>query len=96
MIMTDATLLEKKFWQLLKSQNATSFGGVPYTYEMLRKLRFDRMELPSLRYITQAGGNWQKRCAPFRICLQGENIKFIVMYGQTEATANVLSSMGVC
>ena len=42
MIMTDATLLEKKFWQLLKSQNATSFGGVPYTYEKLIKLRFDR------------------------------------------------------
>lgn len=90
MIMTDATLLEKKFWQLLKSQNATSFGGVPYTYEMLRKLRFDRMELPSLRYITQAGGKLAKEmCSFFASACREKNIKFIVMYGQTEATARM-------
>ncbi len=89
-ILTDATLLEKKFWQLLKSLNATSFGGVPYTYEMLRKLRFERMELPSLRYITQAGGKLPKEmCSFFASVCSEKNIKFIVMYGQTEATARM-------
>ncbi|MFX0136896.1 MAG: AMP-binding protein, partial [Candidatus Hodarchaeota archaeon] len=55
-ILTDATLMDKRFWETIKDKNATTFSGVPYIYEMLKKLRFNQMDLPSLRYITQAGG----------------------------------------
>jgi acyl-coenzyme A synthetase/AMP-(fatty) acid ligase len=41
---------------IFKDNQATSFGGVPYTYEMLNKLRFFKMDLPSLKTMTQAGG----------------------------------------
>lgn len=89
-ILTEAGLMQKEFWQLFKSQKATSFGGVPYTYEMLIKLRFFRMDLPSLRYMTQAGG----KLAPelhrqFAEYAEKNNKKFIVMYGQCEATARM-------
>ncbi len=47
-LLTDKTLMQKEFWQFFKEQGVTSFGGVPYTYEMLDKLRFYRMDLPSL------------------------------------------------
>jgi acyl-coenzyme A synthetase/AMP-(fatty) acid ligase len=89
-ILTDASLMEKRFWTLLKSEKAVTFGGVPYTYEILKKLRFEMMELPDLRYITQAGGNLSKESAAefFTICKK-KNIKLIVMYGQTEATARM-------
>ena len=56
LLVTDKGLMQKDFWTFFKSEGATSFGGVPYTYEMLDKLRFTRMDLPSLRYMTQAGG----------------------------------------
>ena len=55
-LLSARTLMEKGFWELLKNQHATTFGGVPYVYEMLRRLRFQRMDLPSLTYLTQAGG----------------------------------------
>ena len=55
-LLTDKALMQKEFWKFFKEQKATSFGGVPYTYEMLDKLRFYRMDLPSLRTMTQAGG----------------------------------------
>ena len=55
-MLTEKGLMQKEFWNFLKSENATSFGGVPYTYEMLDKLRIYRMELPSLKTMTQAGG----------------------------------------
>src|SRR3989339_783060 len=76
--------------QLLKTHQATTFGGVPYIYEMLKKLRFERMNLLSLRYITQAGGKLSKELVQefANICDQ-KNIKFYVMYGQTEATARL-------
>jgi len=89
-IMNDFTLMNREFWQLLKDEEATTFGGVPYIYEILKKLRFERMDLPSLHYITQAGGKLSKELAQefCAICKQKE-IKLIVMYGQTEATARM-------
>ena len=48
--------MQKEFWHQFKEFEATSFGGVPYTYEMLARLRFFVMKLPTLRYMTQAGG----------------------------------------
>jgi acyl-CoA synthetase (AMP-forming)/AMP-acid ligase II len=89
-VLTSKTLVQREFWHLFREQRVTSFGGVPYTYEMLEKLRFFRMDLPSLRTMTQAGGRLepdvQRRFADHA----NENGRdFIVMYGQTEATARI-------
>ena len=89
-ILTDATLMDRSFWEIFKGNNATTFGGVPYIYEILKKLRFGQMSLPNLEYITQAGGKLSKELtAEFAdICAQ-KGIRFYVMYGQTEATARM-------
>ncbi len=88
--LTDASLMQKEFWEFAKEAKATSFGGVPYTYEMLEKLRFFRMDLPDLRYMTQAGGKLSpglhKKFAEYAL---EKGKKFIVMYGQCEATARM-------
>ena len=90
LILTEKGLMQKEFWQQLKEFQATSIAGVPYTYEMLDRLRFLRMYLPSLRYMTQAGGKLSpvlhEKFARWAI---ENNKKFIVMYGQTEATARM-------
>lgn len=89
-LLTDKTLMQKEFWHFFKDQRATSFGGVPYTYEMLKKLRFFRMDLPSLKTMTQAGGKLipelHKEFAEFA---ENTGRNFVVMYGQTEATARM-------
>jgi len=89
-ILTDKTLMQKEFWSTLKEQGATSFGGVPYTYEILDKLRFYRMDLPSLRTMTQAGGKLSPELHQ-KIAEYAESTgkHFVVMYGQTEATARM-------
>ena len=90
LLLTDKGLMQKEFWQFFKEQKATSFGGVPYTYEMLDKLRFFRMNLPSLRTMTQAGGKitpeLHEKFASYA-AEQGKN--FVVMYGAAEATARM-------
>ncbi len=90
MLLTDATIVSKDFWSFFKEQGATSFAGVPYTYEMLRRIRFFRMDLPTLRYFTQAGGKLQpelhKEFAEYAL---EKGKEFVVMYGQTEATARM-------
>ncbi|MBQ3818963.1 AMP-binding protein [bacterium] len=90
LMLTDKGLMQKEFWEQFKSYEATSFGGVPYTYEMLFRLRFFRMDLPSLRYMTQAGGKLSPELhEKFAQWAKENNKKFIVMYGQTEATARM-------
>lgn len=87
---TEASVFDKAFWQILKDTPVTSLAGVPSFYEMLLRMRFNRMELPALRYFTQAGGKLASR---FIIQLADYaklyHKQFFVMYGQTEATARM-------
>lgn len=90
LLLTDKTLMQKEFWQFFRDQGATSFGGVPYTYEMLDKLKFYRMKLPSLRMMTQAGGKLTPELhEKFAKYAEDSGKKFVVMYGQCEATARM-------
>lgn len=90
LLLTEKGLMQKEFWNFLKSENATSFGGVPYTYEMLDKLRIYKMDLPSLRTMTQAGGKitpeLHEKFAKYA-AETGKN--FVVMYGASEATSRM-------
>lgn len=89
-LLTGRTLVEKGFWDFFREEQATSFGGVPYTFEMLKRLRFSRMDLPSLKTITQAGGKLSLELSrEFAEYAAANGIRFIVMYGQTEATARM-------
>ncbi len=89
-LLTDFAMTNRAFWEFMKAQRATSFGGVPFTYEMLKRLRFFRMDLPDLRYMTQAGGRLSPELhREYAEWCAERSKKFIVMYGQTEATARM-------
>ena len=89
-LVTEKGIMQKEFWSFFKETEATSFGGVPYTYEMLERLRFYRMKLPTLRTMTQAGGKILPDLHEKFAKYAEENGKhFVVMYGQCEATARM-------
>ncbi|NLI90697.1 MAG: AMP-binding protein [Peptococcaceae bacterium] len=89
-LLTTKTLMQKEFWTFLRSQGATSLAGVPYTYEILKRLRFFDMELPGLKTLTQAGGKLSTELHErFAQYAQKTGRRFYVMYGQTEATARM-------
>lgn len=90
LLLTDKSFMQKEFWTFFKGQEATSFGGVPYTYEMLDKLRFTGMDFPALRTMTQAGGKLTPELhAKFAAYAAERGKNFVVMYGQCEATARM-------
>lgn len=90
LLLTNYSVMQKEFWGFAKEYDVTSISGVPYTYEMLRRLRVFQMELPNLRTFTQAGGKLNANIAKEYIEKAHEHGKqFIVMYGQTEATARM-------
>lgn len=68
----------------------TGFAGVPSHFQILLRKSdsFKSTKFPDLKYVTQAGG----KLAPIFIDEFREahpDIKFVVMYGQTEATARL-------
>lgn len=74
----------------LLDYKCTGFAGVPSHFQIiLRKSdTFKKTRFPDLKYVTQAGG----KLAPVFIDEFREShpeIRFIVMYGQTEATARL-------
>jgi acyl-CoA synthetase (AMP-forming)/AMP-acid ligase II len=75
--------------EALGSEGCTGFAGVPLTFEIIRRqVDVSTLSLPSLRYLTQAGG----AMAPETIAWAREAFrpaKLFVMYGQTEATARL-------
>jgi len=89
-LVTQKPVNNKYFWEFFKNEGATSFGGVPYTYEMLKRIHIMKMELPTLKTMTQAGGKLSPALhEEFATWAAGTGKNFIVMYGQTEATARM-------
>jgi len=74
----------------LNNYGCTGFSGVPSHFQiLLRKTRsFKEAHFPRLRYVTQAGGKLHNA---FISEFTGHfpDVKFYVMYGQTEATARL-------
>jgi acyl-CoA synthetase (AMP-forming)/AMP-acid ligase II len=90
LVFTPHSVFDKGFWQQVKALPVTSLAGVPSFYDMLLRLRFTRMELPALRYFTQAGGKLASTQVNALVDYAKRlNKRFFVMYGQTEATARM-------
>ena len=90
LVVTEQSILQREFWDLFKGKKVTSFSGVPYTYAMLKRIRFFRMDLPALRTLTQAGGKLDPELhAEFAEFAAQEGKSFVVMYGAAEATARM-------
>jgi acyl-coenzyme A synthetase/AMP-(fatty) acid ligase len=89
-VLTNYPLTDRNFWNVLKEQHITVLTGVPYTFEVLFKMRFERVVLPSLRIITQGGGKLSEHLWNALVTYaETKNIEFIATYGQTEGTARM-------
>lgn len=89
-VLNSDSVVSANFWTLLKEHKISSLAGVPYTYEMLAKLRFHQKKYPHLKYLTQAGGRMKHEILELFADWSGKyNKPFYVMYGQTEATARM-------
>jgi acyl-CoA synthetase (AMP-forming)/AMP-acid ligase II len=89
-VLTDASVVDPCFTDALQAQRVTNMAGVPHTFELLERAGPDRLHVPTLRFLTQAGG----RMAPERVeewvdRAERWDAKFFAMYGQTEATARM-------
>jgi len=89
-LMTDKSIMTKEFWQFANDWEATSFAGVPYTYDMVKRMDLLKFLPKSVHTLTQAGGKLSEENVVWLGNFAKETERrFFVMYGQTEATARM-------
>ena len=90
LVLSDLSVLDACFWRLARDRGVTSFAGVAHTFELLDRIGFTGAEIPSLRYLTQAGGPMAaERVTRYARLGDDNGFALVVMYGQTEATARI-------
>ena len=88
--LTDCGVQEEAFWPQFEAMGATSFAGVPLTYELLDEQGFLDRRVSGLKTMTQAGGKLDpERVVRFARGLRERGAAFWVMYGQTEASPRI-------
>lgn len=89
-LLTKAKVIQRRFWEMVNKYHVTFFAGVPYTFECMKKIQADRLELKDLRILTQAGGRLSEEQQRYwGKYAEKKGKEFYVMYGQTEATARI-------
>ena len=84
------SVIQKNFFDIIEKFKITTFGGVPYIYELLIKIGIERLKIKSLKYLTHAGGPLSTSALNnlYKFCKKN-NLKFISMYGSSEATSRM-------
>lgn len=90
MVLLNNFIFIGSFINDLKKYKCTGFAGVPSHFQILLKKSqaFKTTVFPDLKYVTQAGGKLHTVFIE-EFIKTFPNIKFNVMYGQTEATARL-------
>ena len=90
MVVTTWGIMDEEFWDLFENEHVTAFHGVPNTYDMLYRMDFFLEDFPDLKLMTQAGGKLSRELQRFFAQYAADYGKrFIIMYGQSEATAAI-------
>lgn len=89
-LITDRNMTDPVFWKFMKEERATSFTGVPFSYEVLDKMRFTRMKLPDMTLLTQGGGKMPAELnLKFAEYCRDNGKRWVATYGQSEGTARM-------
>lgn len=88
--MTNKSFISRDFWKEFNRYNISSFNAVPYTYEIINKLKIKNLFKFHVKYLTQAGGHLSKEIKKniIKDCIK-KKIKLYCMYGLTEASPRI-------
>ncbi len=90
LLLTDESMLSPIFWKFVSEQKASSITGVPYSFEMMYRLRIYNKKFPDLNLLTQGGGKLSRDIqVKFAEYIQQNGGRYIATYGQTEGSARM-------
>lgn len=90
LLLIEANLMSPKYWSFIKEQKGSNFTGVPFSYEILNRLRFWKMDLPYLTTMAEGGGKLSdtlfKTIADYAV---EKGKRFFATFGTTETSARL-------
>ena len=88
--MTTQNAVQPDYWAFFKAQRITNITGVPYNYEILKRLKFFRSEWPDLRILAEGGGRMTDDLFTAVATYAKETGKrFFATFGTSETTARL-------
>ena len=89
-LMVSRNMMDYRFWEFIREQKGTNFCGVPYSYEIMRRLGFDRMDLPELRTLAEGGGKLTDKMFKWiaEYC-KNSGKRFCATFGTSETSARM-------
>ena len=89
-LMIKANLMDPDFWKFIKENEGTSFCGVPFSYEVMRRIGFDKMDLPKLYTLAEGGGKLTDKMFKW-IANYAKNSgkRFCATFGTSETSARL-------
>ncbi|MBY6058549.1 AMP-binding protein [Leisingera daeponensis] len=88
--LAPGSVLDAGFADMLEASGATSLAGVPHHFRLLDSAGLSQALPESLKTLTVAGGAMEAdQVRSWAARMQARAGRFIVMYGQTEATARI-------
>ena len=89
-LLIEVNLMSPKYWAFIKEQKGTNFTGVPFSYEILNRLRFGRMDLPCLTTMAEGGGKLSDTLfKTFAEMMAEKGKRFFATFGTTETSARL-------
>lgn len=89
-LLLTSNLMSPLFWKFIKENQGTNFTGVPFSYEVLNRLRFTRMDLPSLATLAEGGGKLSDTLfKTFADYAAEKGKRFFATFGTTETSARL-------
>ena len=89
-LLIEANLMSPKYWAFIKEHKGTNFTGVPFSYEILNRLRFGRMDLPFLTTMAEGGGKLSDNLfKTFADMMKEKGKRFFATFGTTETSARL-------
>lgn len=90
LLLTTYNLISSEFWEYIRENRATNFTGVPFSYDIFHRLRFERMDLPYLKTLSQGGGKLtDERFKQLAEYAERTGKRFIASFGTTETSARM-------
>lgn len=89
-LLLEANLMNPKYWNFIKEQKGSNFTGVPFSYEILNRLRFWKMDLPYLTTMAEGGGKLSDNLfKTFADNAAEKGKRFFATFGTTETSARL-------
>lgn len=89
-LMVKANLMDPEFWKFIKEQEGTSFTGVPFSYEAMRRIGFDKMDLPKLYTLAEGGGKLTDKMFKWIAAFcKNSGKRFCATFGTSETSARM-------